>query len=345
METEEEFTETAKRRGGIWRAEVGNRVRELENRLTVARSLRSHERLGKPRDDFTRESETAIERSLGDAKEAIDLPASSDRVAAWWTGSAITAAWEPIHEAEARLIPLERAKDVQAILPRLLSWIQHTMPAGTRREGYEKDLREQIDSGKLDSALIQRAFEDVTAVNRERYANLRGFRNNLILVTAMLAALVGTLSLWHLANPEFISFCADAVGADGAVETACFGAASEPRGGDVLLVALFGAIGGMLAIAFGLAETKSPPSRYDPRIWQIGLKAAAGSATALAGVLLIQADLVVAPADSPSEALYLAYATIFGFSQQLFTRFVDKRAGELIDSDGEEAEAAAARQA
>jgi hypothetical protein len=333
-------------RRGIWQAEVGHRVRELENRLTVARSLRSHERLGELRDDFIRESEAAIEHSLTDAKCAIADPSTlPDRVVAWWTGSAITAAWEPIHEAEARLLPLEREEDVQAVLPRLLSWIQHTMPAGTRREGYEEDLWKQIDSGELDSGLIQRAFEDVTAVNSERYANLRGFRNNLILVTAMLAALVGTLSLWHLASPEFISFCADAVGADGAVETTCFGAASEPRGGDVLLVALFGAIGGMLAIAFGLAETKSPPSRYDPRIWQIGLKAAAGSATALAGVLLLQADLVVAPADSPSEALYLAYATIFGFSQQLFTRFVDKRAGELIDSDGKEAEAAAARQA
>jgi hypothetical protein len=62
----------------------------------------------------------------------------------------------------------------------------------------------------------------------------------------------------------------------------------------------------------------------------------AGAATALAGVLLLQANLLVRPAGSNTESVLLAYALLFGFSQQLFTQFVDKRAGNLIEAGGEE---------
>jgi len=55
-----------------------------------------------------------------------------------------------------------------------------------------------------------------------------------------------------------------------------------------------------------------------------------GAATAVIGVLLVQSGIVVSPAQSASEALFLAYAAVFGFSQQLLTRFVDKRAGKLL---------------
>lgn len=81
------------------------------------------------------------------------------------------------------------------------------------------------------------------------------------------------------------------------------------------------------------ACARSAPSRYDPKAWQALLKPVAGSATALIGVLLIQADILLGPSDSRSEALLLSYAALFGFSQQLLTRFIDKKAEALIGNE------------
>ena len=94
-------------------------------------------------------------------------------------------------------------------------------------------------------------------------------------------------------------------------------------------------LGGLLSVAFGLGAVNVPPSRYNLRAAQAVLKPLTGAATALIGVLLVQSDILIAPAETPSESLLLAYAAIFGFSQQLLTQFVDRRASELMTGKAE----------
>lgn len=71
------------------------------------------------------------------------------------------------------------------------------------------------------------------------------------------------------------------------------------------------------------------PSRYDPKAWQAFLKPITGAVTAVLGVLFIQAEFLISPTGNASLSL-LVYAVLFGFSQQLFTRVVDKKAEALI---------------
>lgn len=275
---------------------------------------------------------TAIEKRLDEAEGAMaDAPHTWDRLKDWWTGAPITAAWGSVHQAEADMVLVERKEDVRANLPWLLAWIQSAMESGYRRSWHEKRLKAQIEGGALDLTAIRQAFKDVIVANTDRYSNLRAFRNTLVLVTAMLAALVAALAIWHLLNRDFLSLCTST---GPKAERCLSGERSRPV--DVALVALVGAVGGLLAIAFGLSKTEVAPSRYDPKAWQALLKPVAGAATALAGILMVQADVLIAPANSRSESLLLSYAVVFGFSQQLFTRFVDKRAETLIGTDGKE---------
>lgn len=299
---------------GIWRTEVQLRINELRNRLAVL------EASGK--------TNAAVEKCLDTAQAVLDAPSDwRGSMSAWWSGSAMTTAWGSVHEAEARLVADEGDEAVLAALPRLLDWVQRAMN-GEAKVRHENSLKQQIEKGEPQPVAIQQAYYDVIAANSDRYSNLRAFRNTLVLVTSLLGALMLLLALVHLADPDFISLCTDA-----GTERSCL-AGEEPGRGDLLALLLLGAVGGLLAIAFGLAETHSPPSRYDPKTWQLILKPVAGAATALAGVLLVQSDVVVGPTSTPSEALFLGYAIIFGFSQQLLTRFVDKRAGALVESDG-----------
>jgi peptidoglycan biosynthesis protein MviN/MurJ (putative lipid II flippase) len=62
------------------------------------------------------------------------------------------------------------------------------------------------------------------------------------------------------------------------------------------------------------------------------LKPITGAATALVAVLLLQSNLLLGPIEQ-NQSMFLAYAVLFGFSQQLLTQFVDKRAVSLITPD------------
>jgi uncharacterized protein YbdZ (MbtH family) len=312
------------------------RVCELRHRLDAAQKL-------KPKNwrDQTEKSRDAAATAAGDSLNAAhaaatEVPQFRSRLSIWWTGTALTAGWESVHEAELNVMQLESAEEVWTNLSRLLSWIQQAMDSGDLRDRHEGILKAQLDAGQadkekrkeVDRTAVRQAFKDVVTANRERYANLRAFRNTLVTVTGVLAALIVLLAVWHAINPAFLSFCACAT------EYKCTG--SGPGGADVALVALVGAVGGSLAIVFGLAEADTPPSRYDPKVWQALLKPVAGAATGLAGVILIQAEILIGVAGSCSESMLLGYAVLFGFSQQLFTHFVDKRAENLIGTDSKD---------
>ncbi len=312
----------------LWRAEVTVRLRELTNRLDAAMAVAGQ------LDESQKVAKAAIESSLEEARRVVgDEQGPLERLASWWRGDAIATAWEAVHEAEVRLVRLEQPVAVKENLPWLITWIQSAMEKGKRRDGHVEALEAQEPTNAaLDLNQIERAYRDVIVANSDRYANLRAFRNNLIVVTGILFTLVCGLALWHVSNVGVMTLCSSEQD-EGVVH--CLDGA-EPHPWDLALVALIGAIGGMLAIAFGLANAASLPSRYDPRVWQVLLKPVAGAATALAGVLLIQSNLVISPAGTRSESALLAYALLFGFSQQLFTQFVDKRAGELVDTDGKD---------
>lgn len=307
---------------GIWRAEVTQRVAELEHRLTVVKAGWSREEREDPEHVALAQ---AVEDSLGNATSAVKRDRKGRIPAAWWTGSSMTAGWESVHEAESYMLKLVGEEDGKTMLPWLLAWIERVMDAGWLRRRHEKALRKQITDAKFDRTEARQALRDVIVANNTRYANLRAFRNNLVVITGLLALLVLVLVVWNLFDPGIVSLAAE-VDDEGKVTGGSGGA-------DVALVALFGALGGALAIAFGLAKTKAPPSRYDPKTWLGLLKPVAGAATAVVAVVFIEGDLLLASEDIRSKAALLSYAAIFGLSQQLLTRFVDKRAESLIDAE------------
>jgi hypothetical protein len=300
-------------RQGIWQAEVIGRADELRGRLEMARGAAGA--APGPQEVATF---GAVTRSLTNAEKAAG-PAKG-RLKAWWSGAAITEAWESIHHAELALLTVEPERDARGILPRLLAWIESAIEDPKRLARHEKELAAQIEGGAFEPVRVRAALMDVIAANRDRYANLRVFRNILISVTALLATLVIVVITWHAANPDFLSLCPEGA-------TTCL---SGPPKAEVALVALLGAIGGSLALAFGLSESERAPSRYDPKVWLAFLKPVTGAVTAILGVIFIQAEFVVKPAGE-SPYLLLVYAILFGFSQQLFTRVADRRAEALIN--------------
>jgi hypothetical protein len=292
----------------------------------------------------------AVQAAIAHATEAISDGTLRERLVQWWTGGAITAGWESVHDAETELIDIESEADVRASLPHIITWLQQVMPTGEPRKHYEGQLSGYVNATKpLDRTTVRLIYKDVVSSNNESKANLRAFRNLLSVLTMVLALVLVVIAVWHAIDPGFISLCST-TGTGASSATTCLSDAGS-RGQDVLEVELMGAIGGLLSLAVAFSGTEeTPPSRYNVRPQQAALKVVAGAATGLVGVLIVQSGIIVSPASqTSSEALFLVYAIVFGYSQQLFTKFVDKRAdallGEPEEKEGKSSAGSSARKA
>lgn len=96
------------------------------------------------------------------------------------------------------------------------------------------------------------------------------------------------------------------------------------RTGDLL----WGALGGVVGVVAALNRFRlSGPGSVVP-VAQLVLKPLAGAAFAVVGVVVVGGDLISQVEAVPPSALP-AWAALFGFSQQLLTRLLDRRADEL----------------
>ena len=273
----------------------------------------------------------AAKHALEGANAAIRVHKGTwEMVKEWWTGTKLTAAWESVHEAEAELVEVGSNADVSSSLPGLWAWMQRAMTEA-ERASYKQKIQGML-SGKepLDRDLLRKAYQDVIRANNDVHTRMRSFRNALLLVSAMLALLLIAIGIWHAVNPRFLSFCTGS------------GATRRCPGGDgpmaltAFEIELVGALGGLLAAAFLTGDLKSVPSRYNLLTGQLVLKPVAGAATAMVAILLLQSALILEPSGEPASVeVILGYAALFGFSQQLLTRLVDKRASAIIEAQEE----------
>jgi len=306
---------------GVWRTEIALRVRELEHRLEMAREAGKTGREGIDESTFDAYAE-AVKLCLDDARGVLDKP-KKKRIQSWWRGDAITAAWDSVHGAEAALVAIAPAYDVLTPLPILRLWMRQVLGDSCKVETYERALEKiSTASRALDRTFLRQVYRDTITANTERYKNLRAFRNVLFAVSGGLALALLVIGAWHAFDPGFVSLCSDGR------HRFCFGG-THSAGDAVFQIALIGAAGGLLSSAFPLSKLENVPSRYDVIAPQIVLKVLAGASTALLGVLLLQADFVSLVEPSTDTEL-LAYAAVFGFSQQLLTQVVDKRAQSLL---------------
>jgi hypothetical protein len=304
-------------KGGAWRAEVSARMGELEDRVKAVPV--------DPKRPYRETVRATVDDELNRAFTAMTRDRSTIR--AWWSGASITKAWEAIHNAELALLQIESKRATLATAPRLLAWVEKAMDEGDPKKAHVAVLKAEAEKKEGDSPdrlKIRAVLMDVIAANRQRYEAVRVFRNNLILVTFALAICLLGLATWHSVNHHILQLCTEKKG----VAAECLNG-KEPSSSDVWLVLAMGVLGGLLGIAFRLSNNDEA-SRFDPKAWQRLLKPVTGAATGLVAVLILVSGIVAQPVTHPTRADFLVYAVIFGFSQQLLTKFVDARAESLI---------------
>jgi hypothetical protein len=108
--------------------------------------------------------------------------------------------------------------------------------------------------------------------------------------------------------------------------------AAEP--GDLALIEFVGVIAALVASVVALRNMRGTSTPYSLPVALAMLKIPLGALTAVLGLLLMSGGFVPGLSALDSSAQVLAWALIFGFSQQLLTRLVDQRAHSLLDNVG-----------
>jgi hypothetical protein len=300
----------------------------------------------RPLDEGRKATAHAIDELVGSAREA------TRRQGRWrwrgpldrWRGTSVERAYQSLHAARVFLVDLLSFEEVDALAPSVIARAATILKSDDPRRR-EIDRLSAMSHSPAKRATLREAMELTYNASDELHMRVRGFRNILLSSAALIALLMVVLVLVVQARPDAMPLCFTPTVAATSEQPAAPGAPAPapttvcpsgdgqvPSGGDVVIVAGLGLLGGALAAAFAIRNVRGSSTPYDIPIALAFLKVPSGSLTAVAGILLLGGGFVPGLSELDSQRQILAYALLFGYAQQLGTRFIDERAQSILNS-------------
>jgi hypothetical protein len=317
-----------KRRRRIWVQHVAVSVQILQTRLDVAtaRGLRPEQEA----------AAVGVKELLAKARDAAfrhdPIPS---RLSNWWRGTLIDAAYQNLHAASAQIVDLYNRTELAGEAPSALSRARATI---------HRDDPRYVDAIKLakmpigyQRALLRKTIEDTYDALDRQHERVRSFRNIIMLSALLIALFVGITIAVVATHPTVMPLCFEAAatgqpGEAGAPLVCPTGSNMSPTGGDILIVALLGMLGGALAAVVSIRNLRGTSSPYDVPVALALLKIPLGAFTAILGLVAIRGDFIPGLSALDSQEQILAYALILGFAQQIFTRLLDRQAQVVLNA-------------
>jgi hypothetical protein len=251
-----------------------------------------------------------------------------------WRGTLVEAAYRNLHAARAQIVDLYDESELQAEVPSAVARAQATMHREDPRCIAAGDLNKL--PFPLRRARLRRLIEDSYEATDLQHARLRSFRN-IVLISALLMTLLVAATVWVVSvNPSVLPLCfPNEVSAGRAIVESGLNCptrsdTTDPSGGDVLIVALLGLLGGALGATISVRNLRGTSTPYDVPVALAMLKVPLGAFTAILGLVAIRGDFIPGLSVLDSQEQILAYALVLGFAQQVFTRLLDRQAQSLL---------------
>ena len=189
------------------------------------------------------------------------------------------------------------------------------------------------------------------------HLRLRNFRNVVAITAALMALLAVGVALTGYLSPTLVPLCFSPQEAREAVvvcptnQSAPFirlraGETEKPpdakdiddvvretaNRGDLIVVELVGLTAAAIAAAAAIKNIKGSSDRYGLSVALAALKLPTGAITAFLGLLLMRGQFVPGLSALDTSAQILAWALVFGYAQQLFTRLVDQQGQTMLNN-------------
>jgi hypothetical protein len=205
---------------------------------------------------------------------------------------------------------------------------------------------------------IVTAVRAASSAALREHIRLRSFRNIVVAAAGLLTLLAIGVALTGLFNKSLIPLCF-APEESGTVVVVCPTAQSDrfapsqdggtappgtpvrdiddvvaetTRPEDLIVVELVGLTAAAIAGAAALRGIRGTSERYGLPVALAALKLPTGAITAFLGLLLMRGQFVPGLSALDTSAQILAWALVFGYAQQLFTRLVDQQGQSVLNS-------------
>ena len=250
----------------------------------------------------------------------------------WWRGTLVETAYLNLHSARAQLVDLYDEFELQAEVPTALARAQATLHRDDPRRTAAVQLL-KADPFDPDRArpVLRRLIDDSYEKSDLEHAQLRSFRNIVVISALLMLALVVATVIVIARNPSWLPLCFTGSGANPAQVCPTSTGSIGPRGADIIMIAVLGALGGTLSSAVSIRNLKGTSTPYDVPVALGFLKVPLGAFTAILALVAIRGGFVPGLTDLDSQEQILAYALVFGFAQQLLSRLLDQRAQTLME--------------
>lgn len=282
----------------------------------------------------------------------------------WHFGARMERAVGNLDAAEA--LVLRRSPDdyLRGELPALVAHVQaHLPPTHPERVWVQKFVGMQavpdgepaaVDRTPIaddDRCALVEARRTASWAERREHTRLRSFRTTVVLTTIALTLLVLGLAILGGLAPKLIPLCFAPQGSGTVVcptVTAAAGTVTQPlppaeaaqvlrntaSSWDITIVMGVGVLAAAVTGAAAIRRMRGTSAPVAVPVLLLLLKLPTGALTAFLGLLLLHGGFVpgLSALDDPGQIL--AWAAIFGASQQLVTGLVDKKAQSVLDSTG-----------
>jgi hypothetical protein len=241
----------------------------------------------------------------------------------WYSGSAIETTWSELHRAGERLLLVQDASAVLQQIPDIDAALRSNLKADDPRLTPAITNLAKLAKARHVTAAVReelRHYQEVANnASDEAHTNVRSLRNLLIVIGASVTMIVALLAGLHAVIPSFLDFSV-------ATAKPPVDPVDAVEAWEVVAV---GAFGGAIAAVFTIARLGGYGGPYRLPVYQALIRVPAGAAVALAAVLLLQSKQIQAL--SPQNGLsVLAVALLFGYSPDVFLRFMDQKAASLL---------------
>ncbi|KJY19624.1 hypothetical protein ADK53_09000 [Streptomyces sp. WM6373] len=255
------------------------------------------------------------------------------------------------------MVWMASGEDIQALLPQMLALIDEHFAADDPRRIRAAELARKIQHDELDPGApavsltpSERAFlaETVSRARRllrRETLRVRSFVWIVASVTGALflaATLVAVLTFaWKNAIPlcftpesggEYEVVCPSNSTDTGTTPPTTAMLAATTQKYDYIVVETVGVVAAAIASAATLRRIRGTALPYNVPVVLALLKLPTGALTAPLGLLLMRGGFVPGLSALDSTAQIIAWAIIFGYSQQLFTKFVDSQGQAVLDA-------------
>jgi len=165
---------------------------------------------------------------------------------------------------------------------------------------------------------------------------VRHFRGVLYGASAALLVVVAVLWIVGAIHPAYFPLCWPKSGSNHPI---CPTGGHAPSAADVPLALGIGALGAALSVAVNLVGLQPAGVRFSLTVAQGLNKIVLGAITALLGIIVLR-TVTSAPGFLATQPGLLTTAVVFGYSQQVFTRLIDRQADQLTNAASPAAPAA-----